>query len=109
MTKSAFISQLDDHYAEARRLATVAEQLIHQFIEEVGDMSFEYLYDEEDTEDADPDWCFMEDGYRLHSIYTKDYEIFIKQIDDYGCFRDICLDWLNPADRIEVAEFLCRR
>ncbi len=109
MTKSEFISRLDDHYAEGRRLATIAEQLIYQFVEEVGDMSFEYLYDEEYNEDADPDWCFMEDGYRLHSIYMEDYEIIIKQINNDGFFRDIGLDWLNPDDLIELAEFLCRR
>lgn len=109
MTKSAFISQLDDHYANGRRLAYIAGQLIHQFVEEAGDMSFEYLYDQEDDENADPDWCWMENDWRLHDIYTKDYEIIIKQINDDGCFRDIQLDWLNPNDHIEIAEFLCRR
>lgn len=109
MTKEEFISQLDAHYEEGRRLANAAKSLIWQMVGEVGDMPFEYLYNEKDDENADPDWCYMEDNFRLHGIYPEDNTIIIRQVNDYGELSDIQIEYLTPSDIIELADFLLRR
>lgn len=109
MTKSEFISRLDDHYAARHCLAITAKHLIQQMVEESGDMTFAYLYGTEYDEDADIDWCWLEDWYVLHSIYIKDSDIIVKQKNENGCYRDSKLDWLNDSDLIEISDFLCRR
>lgn len=109
MTKLEFISQLDGHYANGRRLANVANQLIRQMVEKAGDMSFEYLYGEEDDEDADPDWCYLDDNFTLHDIYIENGEVIIRMTNEYNEPESLSLDKLNRDEIIEIADFLCRR
>lgn len=84
MTKSEFISRLDDHYANMRRLATSAKHLIEDIVRKNGNMSYEYLYGFTEDNDTIRDCVWLDDGSHIVGIESRDGEVYILTSDDYG-------------------------
>lgn len=106
MDKKQFTECVNDLWNEVRRLAEHAEQIIYMELKKHGDMNTEFLF----GGDEDFIRVWLEDNSWL--VYIKrdaDHNIVIGlDGNDTGRHESYLID-MNPIDRIEIADFLCRR
>lgn len=106
MNKKQFTECVNDLWEEMRRLADHAEQIIHMELEKHGDMSKEFLFG--DDEDFDKVW--IDDERWLTKIgQNSEYDIIIGLEGQDTEETEVYLMDMSYIDRIEIADYLCRR
>lgn len=104
MTKEAFIDSVETLYDMRRRVAKNAKYLIEDMLREVGDMSYEYLYGDEDA------FVYLDNNYHLYSLAMKGDAaiVYIQSDTDSDYIRANLLKRMHQDDLIEIADYLCR-